>query len=338
MEGILQCPVCRRPNSGQGDEACPKCGFPLAYASRFLGRASYDAWLHHVKEARTSRFRQIQQGFAGKGRFAMTGHSVSLILPSGTVYSVGEQTEGITVPVKQVSASESHVLYLRTDGTVIAKGSNDQGQCQVDGSQNVSFVLASPQCSYVISDGRVFSRGVCLFYKEIAAWREVVSLAGGARHLLGLRADGRVLQAAERSFVKGPCSAAQWLDLQRVAASGNCSFGLTKEGRVLFDGPKNDARAGVEAWRGVIDIAAESRYVVGLTEDGSILLAGSVSPMLDMGRSQAAEWKEVIAITCGRAAIGALLRDGSICLAGNIADARQLCRQWKPPHPEGDIC
>ena len=75
--------------------------------------------------------------------------------------------------VVAISAGSHHSLGLRHDGTVVAAGADEDGQCEVE------------------------------------SWREVVEIAAGSRHSLGLTRDGRVL--ATGADDDGQCRTGGWL-------------------------------------------------------------------------------------------------------------------------------
>ena len=62
-----------------------------------------------------------------------------------------------------VAAGSYHSVGVRTDGTVVAAGRSDAGQCDVHG------------------------------------WRDIVAVAAGATHTVGLRADGTAVATGSNS-------------------------------------------------------------------------------------------------------------------------------------------
>lgn len=94
----------------------------------------------------------------------------------------------------RLAAGYRHTLGLNADGTVVAAGSNSDGQCEVTG------------------------------------WTDIVEVAAGAAHSVGLRADGTVVAAGDDSY--GQCDVDGWTDIRAVAASAYGTFGLRSDGTV----------------------------------------------------------------------------------------------------------
>ena len=74
-----------------------------------------------------------------------------------------------------VSAGWNHTVGLRADGTVVATGSNDYGECDTD------------------------------------SWTDIVAVSTGAFHTVGLRSDGTVV--ATGSNDSGQCDVSSWTNI-----------------------------------------------------------------------------------------------------------------------------
>ena len=90
-----------------------------------------------------------------------------------------------------VSAGESHTLALHTNGTAVAVGKNDDGQC------------------------------------EVSAWHDLVAVTAGTTHSLGLSANGKVLYAGNPESEKG--NVKDWKNVIGIAAGMQfllvCTYG-----------------------------------------------------------------------------------------------------------------
>ena len=76
-----------------------------------------------------------------------------------------------------ISAGREHTVVLKADGTVVAKGYNVDGQCDVD------------------------------------AWNDIVSISAGGLHSLGLKSDGTVIAVGEDDN-GGQCDVSDWQDIR----------------------------------------------------------------------------------------------------------------------------
>ena len=331
MANRILCPVCCSEPSKKDVFGCSTCGFSMAFAAHFAGRESYNAWVKLIDSEKTVRLRELQFKFRSGVRFAISGDRAAYITESGKAIVVGPKIELVhKEPIRQISASENHIVFLYKNGSVKAIGNDNYGECNVGDLRDISFVLADSQSTYAIQSGRVYVRGMNTFEKDVSSWAGIISLASGAHHILGLRGDGTVLYAAERLGRSLFTEIQAWRSIVAIAAAGDRSLGLKSDGAVLYAGSKNDLWESTGKWKNVVAISADYKYAVGLTDEGNILLCGSVNPAVDMGRSGAVHWKNVVAIACSRSAIGALHADGTISLAGNIADSARLCEQWIP--------
>ena len=94
-----------------------------------------------------------------------------------------------------IAAGANFTLGLKTDGTVIAVGNNDYGQC------------------------------------EVSDWSDIVSVAAGYEHAVGLRADGTVVAVGKNDF--GQCNVSDWTDIVAVAAGPWHTVGLKADGSAI---------------------------------------------------------------------------------------------------------
>ena len=89
---------------------------------------------------------------------------------------------------KWISAGLYHTVGVKTDGTVVACGDNDDGQCNVSVWRDMVAVAAGYHTIGLRSDGTVVacgynSDGQC----NVSGWRDIVAVACGSVHTIGLR-------------------------------------------------------------------------------------------------------------------------------------------------------
>jgi alpha-tubulin suppressor-like RCC1 family protein len=87
-----------------------------------------------------------------------------------------------------VDAGEGHTVGLRSDGTVLALGDNDHGQCNV------------------------------------GDWQGIVEIAAGYLHTVGLRSDGTAVAVGNNGY--GQCNLVDWTSIVQVAGGGVHTVGL----------------------------------------------------------------------------------------------------------------
>jgi alpha-tubulin suppressor-like RCC1 family protein len=84
---------------------------------------------------------------------------------------------------------------LKSDGTVVAVGDNDYGQCDVGG------------------------------------WTDIVQVAAGSDHTVGLKSDGTLVAVGYN--YPGECDVGGWTNIVQVAAGGDYTVGLKSDGTLV---------------------------------------------------------------------------------------------------------
>ncbi|MBR3268868.1 MAG: hypothetical protein IKI58_09170, partial [Oscillospiraceae bacterium] len=80
---------------------------------------------------------------------------------------------------------------------------------------------------------------------DLSDWSDIVSIAVGSFHTIGIQADGRlVVKGDDRS---GQPDVAGWTDIIAVAANSH-SIGLKNDGTVVTAGSELDQRCVVSEW------------------------------------------------------------------------------------------
>lgn len=139
-----------------------------------------------------------------------------------------------------IAVSMYHAVAVRSDGTVVAKGRNDHGQCNVSG------------------------------------WKNVVAVACDADGTVGVTSSGRVLYAGDNSHKQADCTA--WYGIKAVAMGNNCVFGLRRDGAVVAttegrNGAKFSSAPDVTTWRNIIAIRTSwPSGVMGIDKNGRVVI------------------------------------------------------------------
>lgn len=104
---------------------------------------------------------------------------------------------------------------MRADGTLVAAG------------MDLAGVARAPECA-------------------VGDWRDVVAVAAGSHHIVGVDARGRVWAAGDDR--RGQCEVGGWRDVVAVAAGAEHSLGLRADGTVLAAGSNDNGQCETEAW------------------------------------------------------------------------------------------
>lgn len=95
-----------------------------------------------------------------------------------------------------------HTVGLRSDGTVVAVGDNQFGQCNVSG------------------------------------WTDIVAIAAGDWHTVGLKSDGTVVATGwlKDAGSENACSVSEWKNIVAIAAGTGYTMGLKEDGTIVVVG------------------------------------------------------------------------------------------------------
>ncbi len=217
-------------------------------------------------------------------------HTVGL-KDSGSVVAVGSNEDGqrnvSMYDMVAVSAGGYHTVGLRADGTVEAKGNNENGQCNV------------------------------------RMWTDIVAVSAGSFHTVGLKKDGTAVAVGADGddwSARGQINvnSSDWQDLVAISAGGWHTVGLKKDGTVVAVGENEDGQCNVQGWKDIVAIAAGDAHTVGLKRDGTVVAVGDNR----VGQCNVNGWKDIVAITCGDYYTVAIKANGNVVAIGANGDGQ----------------
>lgn len=192
------------------------------------------------------------------------------ICEDGTVRLAGQSPE-VTFDVSdwtnivQVDIADYFIVGLRTDGTVAYTGGNGH-EGESDYHKN-----------YYKYDRNGHK-------EEIEEWEDIIAIAAGSYHTLGLRSDGTVVATTPKEGeYPAACDVSGWKDIVAISAGDSFSVGLRRDGTVVVAGDFcdkdiitkwKDSIHTVESWTDVIQIEAFYNQIIGLTKDGHVVACG----------------------------------------------------------------
>jgi tetratricopeptide (TPR) repeat protein len=135
-----------------------------------------------------------------------------------------------------IAASDEHTVGLKFDGTVVACGKNDDGQC------------------------------------DVSEWTDIVAAATSYEHTVGLKSDGTVVACGYNHY--GQCDVSHWTDIVTVSTSYEHTVGLKSDSTVLACGKNDDSQCNVSGWTDIVAVAAGRIHTVGLKSDGTVVACG----------------------------------------------------------------
>ena len=228
-----------------------------------------------------------------------------------------------------VAAGGSHIVGLKDDGTVVAVGLNNDGQCEVSNWTDIVQVAAGEYHTVGRkADGTVTAVGDNIHGQcEVDDWTDIIRVAAGGYHTVGLKDDGTVVAAG--GFFKigleddgtavavdhgfyGQCNVGNWTDIVQVAAGGGHTVGLKGDGTVVAVGDNFSRQCNVGVWTDIIQVAAGGSHTVGLKGDGTVVAVGDN----DYGQLDVGVWTDIVQVAAGRSHTTGLKSDGTVVAAG----------------------
>jgi len=195
-----------------------------------------------------------------------------------------------------ISAGHAHTVGLKTDGTVIAIGSNFENQRKVSSWRDIIAVCAGDYHTVGLkADGTVEATGKKDDKKcHVHYWKDIIAISAGFSHTVGLKSNGTVVVASDHY---GKHETEDWQDIIAIDASGmDMIIGIKSDRTVVTYGAEEiDPDGLTTSWRDIIDVAISLENIVGLKADGTIMIVGKICEnKYSLERFQ--QWKDIVAI------------------------------------------
>jgi hypothetical protein len=198
--------------------------------------------------------------FHGKGDYVVAVKNNGRVITAGLEKEVNLPDTSEWRNIVAVAAGVSSTVGLKSDGTVVATGS---AYYTTEDWRDIVAVAAGRGFKYIVglkSNGRVITTNSPVDrYMEYSkpwktdSWNNIVAVATGDEHTVGLKTDGTVV--AEGRYSEGQCDVTNWQDIVAVAAgvAGNTVV-LKSDGMVFSDGEMSALSSGI----GPFDVDAAS--------------------------------------------------------------------------------
>ena len=259
----------------------------------------------------------------------------------GVAKDILKRNDIISIAVSNGFTSE-HAIGLCADGTVVAVGDDDHGQCDV---KYWNDIVAIDTCEYMTvglkkdgtvvatgyekkSAGYTYDAGQC---KEVSNWRDIVAIAVNARMVAGVKSDGTVVLAG---FY--PKSVLDWTDIVAIDVGSWHIVGLKADGTVVAETLTLSFASGntygqygqcdgIENWTDIVAISAEGNCTIGLKSNGTVVATGENA----YGQCNVSGWKNIVAISTSGNHTIALKADGTVVAVGFNKFGQCDVSNWK---------
>ena len=224
-----------------------------------------------------------------------------------------------------ISAGEHHTVGLKADGTVVAVGDNDDGQCNVSDWKDIVAISAGDDHTVGLkADGTVVAVGHNWYDQcDVSDWQDIVAISAGFWHTIGLKADGTLVAVGYNKY--GQCDVSGWKDIVAISAGDSYTVGLKADGTVVAVGYNGYGQCDVSGWKNIVAISAGMNHTVGLKADGTVVAVGSNK----YGQWDVSGWQDIVAISAGGNHTVGLKADGTVVAVGYNGSGRCDVSDWK---------
>ena len=209
--------------------------------------------------------------------------------------------------INRLSVSESTVIYIDDYSGVNGSGSNTNGELSNLISSGAIKVQEGEGFSIILDEnGTVSSAGLISKYsEELSEWRNIVDIAAGRAHVLGVDSNGRVHCVGDNS--NGACDIADARNAVKVFATSDGSIVLDNNGSLTYSGSFIGSGS-LKNYTDILDIASSSSILAVLTKDQHVDVFTR-----DSGNYLVAEsWSDIVDVACGDSFVAGLDSFGKV--------------------------
>ena len=226
-----------------------------------------------------------------------------------------------------LSAGINHIVGLKSDGTIIGKGSQSYAELNISGWSDIVSVSAGEGYTVGLkSDGTVILAGEFDdSHSKINNWKDITAISAGGHHIVGLKSDGTVVATGFNAA--GQCNVGSWKDIVAISADCNQTIGLKSDGTVVATGENSSGECEVGGWRDIVAVSAGWWHSVALKSDGTVVAMGDSQS----GQCSVNDWTDVVSVSAGNEHTVGLKSDGTVVAAGinnfgecNVGDWRDI--------------
>jgi hypothetical protein len=250
------------------------------------------------------------------------------IIDAGTYHNVGVKSDGTCVAVGnnnygqcnvsswtdiiQVACGDYHTVGVKSDGTCVVVGRNNYGQCDVSSWTNIVKIACGLYFTIGIKeDGTCVAVGRNNYGQcNVSSWTDIKQVTGGYNHSIGLKTNGTCV--ATGSNTDGQCDVSSWTNIKQVACCWYHTVGVKEDGTCVAVGWNGSNQCDVGSWTNIVQVAGGYDFTIGLKEDGTVIAVGSnYHETYDVG-----SWTNIKQIACGDSHTIGLKEDGTCVAVG----------------------
>lgn len=238
----------------------------------------------------------------------------------GTIYS------GVAAwhDIASISASRTHIVGLKMDGTVVATSNSYSKGCNVSDWFNVIDVRAGRDFTLGLKkDGSILYCGNNSIRFPDSDWQNIIAIAVGSSHIVGLKQDGTVVAAGQNG--RGQCEVSDWESIVSIYAHDYVTIGIREDGSVCVSGNDPWGRHDVSDWKDIISVHFGRSQTFGLKIDGTVMATKLIPDAYHRFETEVSNWRDIVAIATGGDATAGLKEDGT-AITGGIPYTKEISR------------
>ena len=294
-ERYWQC-VCGFVNT---QNTCALCGMQKNNALKFTPESIEDVYNAYIKQIKIEkskeesrkleekRLQEEQQARAKKNK-KILAYSISIIAICVVVAII---LNGFVIP----NYKYNKAIKLINE------------QKHIEGIQLLSEIGGYKNASKIIQD----------YYSQFG------SLVSATDFILGVKKDGKVVQAGKSTFVDFDTK--NWENIKKVSVGLFDAVGLNKDGTVVYTGDNSDIKSKIASWSNIIEVEVGVGNIVGLKSDGTVVAIGNNN----VGQSDVSDWEDIISISVNGYHTVGLKSDGTVVATGNNDYGQCNVSSWK---------
>jgi hypothetical protein len=258
---------------------------------------------------------------------AVQSGEIAVAYDAATALRDFEAIAGLNLQV--IAAGRNHVVALRRDGTVVAAGNNDKGQCNVQDWTDIIAVAAGFEYTVGLkSDGTVVAtgsnhNGQC----DVQDWTDIVTIYVGntATDTIGVKSDGTIVGVGGtegdiyHQQIPGKADG-----MVKICPGWRGILVLMEDGDVELIPPSTSMKE-INRWMSIKDMAIGTGHAVGLMVDGTVVTAGRNTS----GTNDVDGWTDIIALAASNSNTAGLKKDGTVMVAGDDKKGQKDAEEWK---------
>lgn len=225
--------------------------------------------------------------------------------------------------INRLSVSETTVVYIDDYSGVNGSGSNANGELSNLTSSAAIKVCEGEGFTIILNeDGTLSNAGLISKYaKEVGDWKNIVDVAAGDKHIVGVDSNGRVRCTGDLS--QGACDFNDVRNIKKVFATAEGTILMDNDG-VVFSAGNFIGSGSLKNYFNIRDVASSENILAVLCEDHTI----DVYTKNSLNYLEAESWNDIVDVACGDSFVAGLDRYGKVHIEIDNNEIRDQIEKW----------